>query len=177
MLSKLCPDAGLKTVERGQKFITLAAEGPNGMVHLCREHTLLSNDPRTRARGWIRGNTKIDPVLNIHVRHHEDHHSIEIQVGSLFQDRTASWVRMVNGDEKYVTETTDTMEDEEHRASGNFNAEARPRMKSTITLTHVAVPLRERKWVDINRGSYDHECYVISKTMIRLLRHDPKGRD
>ena len=26
-----------KTVERGQHFITLDAEGPNGMIHLCRE--------------------------------------------------------------------------------------------------------------------------------------------
>ena len=45
-------------------------------------------------------------------------------------------------------------------------------MKSTITLTPVSVPLRERKWMDVNPGSYDHECYVISKAMIRLLRHD-----
>ena len=46
-------------------------------------------------------------------------------------------------------------------------------MKSTTTVTPVSVPLRERKWVDVNPGSYDHECYVISKAMIRLLRHDP----
>ena len=51
-------------------------------------------------------------------------------------------------------------------------AEARPRMKSTTTLTPVAGPLRERKWVDVNPGSYDRECYVISKAKIRLLRHD-----
>ena len=39
-------------------------------------------------------------------------------------------------------------------------------------LTPVSVPLRKRKWVDVNPGSYDHECYVISKAMTRLLRHD-----
>ena len=61
-LSKLCSNAGLKTVERGQLFITLDAEGPSGMVHLCREVTLLRNDPRTRTRGWIR--TKIVEGLN-----------------------------------------------------------------------------------------------------------------
>ena len=115
-LSKLCSNAGLKTVERGQKIITLGAEGPSGMVHVCREYALPRNDPRTRARGWIRRNTKIGPVLNIHVCHHEDRYSIENQVRSLFQDRTASWVRIVNGVEKYVTETTETSEDEEHRA-------------------------------------------------------------
>ena len=45
-------------------------------------------------------------------------------------------------------------------------------MKSTITLTHVTVLLRGRKWVHVNPGSYDHECYVTSKAMSRLLRHD-----
>ena len=52
--------------------------------------------------------------------HHEDRYSIEFQVWSLFQDGTASWVRIVNGIEWYVNETTETMEDEEHGASGNL---------------------------------------------------------
>ena len=171
-LSKLFSNAGLKTVERGQYFITLDAEGPSGMVHLCREKTMLRNDPRTRAQGWIRRNTKIGPVLNIHVCHHEDRESIEIQVRSLFQDRTASCVRIVNGVEKYVNETTETIEDEEHGALGKPIAKARPRMKSTITLTPVSFPLRERKWVDVNPGAYDHKCYVVSKAMTWLLRLD-----
>ena len=148
---KLCSDAGLKTFQRGQCFITLYKEGP--------------------ARGWIRKNTKIGPVWNIHVCHHEDRYSIEIQVRSLFQDRT-SWVRNFNGIEKYVKETTETTEDEEHRASGKPIAKARLRMKSSIKLTPVSVTLRERKWVEVNPGSRDLECYVISKAMIRLLRHD-----
>ena len=124
------------------------------------------------ARGWIRRNTKIGPVFNIHVCHHEDRYSIEIEVQYLFQDRTASWVRIVSGVEKYVTETTETIEDEEHRALGKPIAKARPRMKSPITLTPVSVPLHERKWMDINPDHYDHKCYVVSKAMIRLLRRD-----
>ena len=74
----------------GQCFITLAAEGQSGMVHLCREKKFHRNDPRTRARGRIRRNTKIGSVLKIHVCYHEDRESIEIQVRTLFQDRTAS---------------------------------------------------------------------------------------
>ena len=49
--SKLCSNAVLKTVERGEYFIALDAEGPSGMAHLCRECTMPRNDPRTRARG------------------------------------------------------------------------------------------------------------------------------
>ena len=90
----------------------------------------------------------------------------------MFQDRTASLVRIVNGVEKYVNETTETLEDEEHGVLGKPIAKARLRMKSTITLTPVSVPLLERKWVDVNPGSYDHECFVVSKAMTRLLRHD-----
>ena len=67
---------------------------------------------------------------------------------------------------KYVNDSTQTIEHEEHRALGKYIAKARPRMKWTITLTPVSVPLGERKWVDVNPGSY-HECYVTSKEMIR----------
>ena len=42
----------------------------------------------------------------------------------------------------HVNETTETIEDEEHSASGKTIAGARPRMKATITPTSVAAPLR-----------------------------------
>ena len=125
------------------------------MVHLCRDYTP-RNDLRSRARGWIRKNTKIGPVLNVHVCPHEDRYSIETQVRSLFQDRTASWVRIVNGIEKYVNETTEFMEDEKHGALVKPIAKARPRTKSAIALAPVSVPLRERKWVVVDPRSYDH---------------------
>ena len=81
--------------------------------------------------------------------------------------------RIVNGVEKYVNETTETIEDAEHKASGKHFAKARSRMWITNNAdTSVSVPLRDRKWVEINPGSYNHVCYVKSKAMIRLLRHD-----
>ena len=45
----------------------------------------------------IRKNTRIGPFLNVHVCNHEDRYSIEVQFRSLFQERTAPWVRIVNG--------------------------------------------------------------------------------
>ena len=59
--------------------------------------------------------------------------------------------------------------DRDHRA---WSFKARPRMKSTITLTAVSVLLDERKWMDIDPGDYDHMCFMVSKAMSRLLRHD-----
>ena len=56
--------------------------------------------------------------MDIKVCCYEDGCSIEVLVQSLFQDSTASWVRSVNGVDKYVTESMLTKE-EEDIASGN----------------------------------------------------------
>ena len=42
----------------------------------------------------------------------DDRYSIEVQIPSLFQDRTASRVRIVNCVDKYVTESMLTKEEE-----------------------------------------------------------------
>ena len=96
-LSKLCCDAGLKIVEKGQFFITLDEEGPNEMKNLCREYKLPRSVKATRARGSIIGNTKIGPVLDVKVCRHQERYGFRILIESLFRDRTASWVRIVNG--------------------------------------------------------------------------------
>ena len=135
-LSKPCSDAGLKLVETGQYFYTLDTEEGQQMQHLCREYTMPRNEKGTRTRGWILKNTRIGPVLNINVCCHDDRHSIEVQIPSLFQDNTASWVRIVNGVDKYVTESVLTKEE---IASGRPIAKARPRQKPTVTLTSVSI--------------------------------------
>ena len=122
------------------------------MVHLWREYRMSRNDPRTRARGWIVGIRKLAPI------------SVSRQNRFLGSNCEWSW--------KVRVRDIETIEDERHRAFGKPVAKARPPMKSTITLTPVAVPLRERKWVDVNPGSYDHGCYALSKAMIRLPRDD-----
>ena len=105
--SKLCCDAGLKIVEKGQFFIALdEEEGPDEMKILCREYTLPRSEEASRVRGWILGNTKIGPDLDVKVCLHQKRYGIEIMIEFLFRDSTASWVRIVNGINKYVTETS-----------------------------------------------------------------------
>ena len=111
------------------------------------------NEKETQAKGWILRNTKIGPVSDVKVCLHQDRCGVEILVESLLQDRAASCVRILNGIEKYVTESTEIIADEEHRASGRLVANARPRLKPAVTLSSVSVPLRERKWIDINPGN------------------------
>ena len=85
-LSKLCCDAGLKIVEKGQFFITLdEEEGPNEMKNLCREYTLPRSEEASRVRGWILGNTKIGPVLDVKVCLHQKRYGIEIMIESLLE--------------------------------------------------------------------------------------------
>ena len=142
-LSKLCSDPGLKFVERGQYFCTLDTEEGQVMQHLCREYTMPRNEKGTRIRGWIFRNTRIGPVLDIKVCYHDDRYSIEVQIPSLYEDNVASWVRIVNGVDKYVTESL-LKKGEEDIASGNSLAKARPRQNPTVTLTSVSILVLER---------------------------------
>ena len=142
------------------------------MRHLYREYTMPRNGKRTRKRGWILKNTRIGPVLNIKVCYHDDRYSIEVQIPSLFQNNPVSWVGIVNGVDKYVTESMLTTK-EEDIVSVKPIAKARPRQKPTVTLTSVSIPVLERDWIDIEtQRSHDHKCYEVSKAITRLLRHD-----
>ena len=68
-VSKFCTRAGfLTTVDVGQYFMTkdtdefLQSTEPG----TCRENTLPRDETSTDPKGWIRGNTKIGPVLESH---------------------------------------------------------------------------------------------------------------
>ena len=60
-------------------------------------------------RGWILGDTKTGPVLDVKVCVHQGRYGIEVMIESLFRDRTVSWVRIMNGINKYITETSETI--------------------------------------------------------------------
>ena len=165
-LTKLCSHAGfLKNIRKGQFFITLDEEN---VRYLAR------NQDVSRARGWIRGNTKIGPVLEVKVYFHQGRYCVDIMIESLFRDRTVSWVRVVNGINKYVTETSEEnpIECVEHVRTGKPVAKAKPRPKLAVTLSPVSIPTRERKRIDISSATYSQGGFEVSKCMIRLLRHD-----
>ena len=166
-LFKLCSDAGLKLVEREQYFFSLETEEGQRMQHLCREYTLPRNEKGTRVRGWIRSKTRIGPVLTIKVCYRDEQHSVEVQVPSLFQDNTVSWVRVVNGVDRYVTESMPTAK-EGDTAWRKPIAKARPRQKPTVTLTSISISVLERIWIDIETQlSNDPTCYEVSKAITR----------
>ena len=66
-VSKFCMDAGfIHVVEVGQYFMTKDT-GDFRQFHTvaCREYTLPRDDGSSQPRGWIQGNTKIGPVLEV----------------------------------------------------------------------------------------------------------------
>ena len=108
-------------------------------------------EKKTRAKVWILNNTRIGPALDMKVCRHEDRYSIEVLVESLFQDHTASWVRIVSGPV----------------------VKARPRLKPTVTLSSVSILVRDRKWIDIEtQRSDDQKCFQVSKAIEEIM---PEG--
>ena len=121
------------------------------MKNQCQEYTLPRSEEASRVGGWILGNTKIGPVLDVKVCLRQKRYGIEIMLESSFRDRTVSDVRIVNGIDKYVKETSETisLENVEHRGTGKAVAKAKPQPKPTETLSPISFPARERNWIDI----------------------------
>ena len=64
---KIFTDAGfLKTIEVGQYFVTKDTDQFSQFTEsvACREYTLPRDEKSTDPKVWIRGNTKIGPVLD-----------------------------------------------------------------------------------------------------------------
>ena len=90
-LTKLCSNAGFsKNIEKGQFFIRLDDDQLDSLKGSCREYTLPRSDESHHVRGWIRGHTKIGPVLDVKVCYHQGRYDVEIMIESLFHARTVS---------------------------------------------------------------------------------------
>ena len=67
-LSKFCMDAGfLRVVENGGQYFMAKDTADLTQFHavVCRECTLPREDGASQPKGWIQGNTKIGPVLEV----------------------------------------------------------------------------------------------------------------
>ena len=129
-LTKLCSNAGFfEKIEKGQFFITLDDDALHDMKGSCREYTLPRSEESSHVRGWICGNTKIGSVLDVKVCYPHGRCGVEIMIESFCRDRTVSWVRIVNGINKHVTETSEEIlvASVENRGTGKPVAKAKPR--------------------------------------------------
>ena len=183
-VSKFCMEAGfVYVVEVGQYFMTKDT-GDFGQFRsvACREYTLPRDDGSSHPRGWIQGNMRIGPVLQVTTSHMYGKHGIEIRIWFVCQDNSQSWVRISDVTNKYVIDsnqnnTENPADPHEEQASqssvkviaGRSKAKAKPQKREPVDVPSI-IPMNERKWIDIEPSEPSLKAYEISKRVISLLR-------
>ena len=182
-VSKFCMDAGFThVVEIGQYFMTKDIE-KQFFARACREYTLPRSDESSQPKGWIQGNTRIGPVLEITTSYLHGKHGIEIRIWSPSKDNSQSWVSISHGSNKFVidsnynnTEIPASLPEEQALQlivkyfAARSKAKAKPQRREPVDLPSI-IPMNERNLIDIEPGESSFSAYEISKKVINLLRH------
>ena len=149
----------MRVVEVGQYFVTRNASEFQQTI-ACREYTLPRDDKASQPKGWIRGNTRIGPVLEVTTSFQHFKYGIEIRIESVNKDNSHSWVRISYGTVRYVNDyikddtenLADPQEEEDVPTSSGVvaarsKAKAKPQPRKSTGAT--TIPLSERIWIDI----------------------------
>ena len=167
---KFCTDAGfLTTVEVGQHFMTKDTEEFSQFTDsvACREYTLPRDESFSERRGWIRGNTKIGPVLEVTTCCLQGKDGVEIRIMSLNKNNSQSSVRISHGINKLVTnlnnnkkETSETQFGEYARRlnasalASRSKAKAKPQRRTSASSSTGTILIGERTWTAIEQQEY-----------------------
>ena len=185
-VSKFFKEAGfMRVVEVGQYFVTKDIGSLRQFRSVvCREYTLSRDDPASQAKGWIQGNMRIGPVLEVTTSFQHFKYGIEIRIGSVSQDNSQSWVRISYGTVKYVVDSVqdnteipaDPQEERVPQTSikvvaARSKAKAKPQPRVLVGTT-ATIPIHERRWIDIEPSEQNLTSYDLSKKVINLLRHN-----
>ena len=96
----------MRVVEVGQYFVTKdTGDFRQFRSVACREYTLPRDDPASQPKGWIQGNMRIGPVLEVTTSIQHFKYGIEIRIESVNQENSHSWVRISDGTVKYVIDS------------------------------------------------------------------------
>ena len=162
-VSKFCKEAGFMcVVEVGQYFVTKNTGSLKQFRSVaCREYTLLRDDPASQPKGWIQGNMRIGPVLEVTTSFQHFKYGIEIRIESVNQDNSQSWVRISYGTVKYVVDSNqenteilaDPQQDQVPQTSikvvaARSKAKAKPQPREFAGTT-ATIPIHQRRWIDI----------------------------
>ena len=98
-LSKFCMDARfLNVVEIGQYFVTKdTAEFSEFRTVASREYILPRDEEASQPKGWIQGNTKMGPVLEVTTSYLWGKYGVEIRIMSMNEENSHSWIRISHG--------------------------------------------------------------------------------
>ena len=167
----------LSVVENGQYFRTKDT-GDLSQFHAvaCRDYIFPRDEAASQPRGWIQGNTKIGPVLEVTTSCMHGKHGVEIRIWSLNGDNTHSWVRISHGSKINLMDSnnndTEVPEDqlEEHALQLNVKdsacrskAKAKPQRRELVNYSPSIIPMNARNWIDIEPGNHSLSAYEVSK--------------
>ena len=183
-LSKFCKEAGfMSVVEVGQYFVTRNASEFRLKSVACREYTLPRDDPASEAKGWIQGNTRIGPILEVTTTFQHFKFGVEVRIPSVKEDNSQSWVRISFGTIRYVN---NYVKHNTHNFASSYEEKAEPASSEVIAARSKAkakpqpressgtttISLSERVWIDIVPSRQDNESHKVSKRVINILRHN-----
>ena len=89
----------------------------------CREYTLPRDENSSEPKGWIRGNTKIGPVLEVTTCYLQGKYGVEIRIESINQDHSHSWVRISHGLIELVTDLNNKEHDDHEQETSEMQFE------------------------------------------------------
>ena len=181
-LSKFCMDAGfLNVVEIGQYFMTKDTAEFSQFTDAvaCREYTLPREEEASQPEGWIQGNTKIGPVLEVTTCCLQGKYGVEIRIMSISKDNSHSWVRISHGSQKLVTNLNNNEQEtsEVQFEASRSKAKAKPQRRDSAISSTRTIPIGERTGTDIEPQKHSLSDDEVSKKLIHLLRHGSLPRE
>ena len=130
-------------------------------------------------KGWIRGNTKIGPVLEVTTSYLQGKYGVEIRIESVNKDNSHSWVRISHGLNKLVTYLNNKDQDDNEQGTSTTKTEVfalktnvlafasrskaktKPRRRTSACSSARTVPICERSWTDVEPATYSHIAYPV----------------
>ena len=191
-LSNFCSDAGfLTTVEIGQYFMTKDTQFTYSVE--CREYIFPRDEEASAPKGWIKGNTKIGPVLEVATCCLQGKYGVGSTIKSV--NKSHSWVRISHGLNKLVPNMNNKDQDDTEQETsemlfeenalrlnaGDFasrsKAKTKPQRRDSASSSTRTILIGERIWTDVEPGHYSLSDHSVSKKLIHLHRHGSLPRD
>ena len=148
----------------------------------CCEYTLPRYENSSDPKGWIRGNTKIGPVLEVTTSYLLGKYGVGIRTESINKDSSHSWVRISHGLHKLVTDLSNNKENDDNDQetsemksetltlktdvlafASRSKAKAKPRRHTSACSSTRTVPICERSWTDVEPGTDSHVAFPVSQ--------------
>ena len=140
----------------------------------CREYTLPRDEGASQPKGWIQGNTKIGPVLEVAIRYLHGKYGVEIRIMSINRDNSHCWVRISLGSNKFVMNLNNNEQEipevqlEEYALkldakdfACRSKAKAKPQRREPAGSSSRTIPIGNRIWTYVEPGKYSLSDYDI----------------